>query len=58
MSDFWQRAFAYPFFLLLFALFVWSVAGALPAALVFGIGITLHLFGHLRNLAAFDHWLA
>ncbi len=50
MSDFWQRAFVYPFFLFLLALLVWAVAGALPAALFFGIGILLRLFLHLRNL--------
>lgn len=58
MSDFWQRAFAYPFLLFLFALFVWPIAGALPAALVFGIGISLLLLSHLRNLAAFEKWLS
>ncbi|HLY96705.1 MAG: phosphate regulon sensor histidine kinase PhoR, partial [Sideroxydans sp.] len=36
----------------------WAVAGALPAALLFGIGVLLRLFSHLRNLAAFDRWLA
>lgn len=58
MSDFWQRAFVYPFFLFLLALLVWAVAGALPAALFFGIGILLRLFMHLRNLDALDRWLA
>lgn len=57
MSDFWQRAFVYPFFLFLLALLVWAVAGALPAALFFGIGILLRLFLHLRNLDALDRWL-
>lgn len=58
MSDFWQRAFVYPFFLLLVTLLVWAVAGPLPAALFFGIGILLRVFFHLRNLEALDHWLA
>jgi two-component system phosphate regulon sensor histidine kinase PhoR len=58
VSDFWQRAFVYPFFLFLLALLVWAVAGALAAALFFAIGMSLRLFFHLRNLAAFDRWLA
>ncbi len=58
MSDFWQRALVYPFVLTLLALLLWAIAGALPAALFFGFGISLRLFSHLRNLAAFDRWLA
>lgn len=58
MSDFWQRAFVFPFLLLLFALLVWPIAGALPAALIFGIGMSLRLLSHLRNLAAFEKWLS
>ncbi len=57
MSDFWQRALVYPLSLFLFALLIWAVAGALPAALFFGIGALLRLFSHLRNLAAFERWL-
>ena len=57
MSDFWQRAFVYPFFLFLLALLVWAVAGALPAALFFGVCILLRLFLHLRTLDALDRWL-
>jgi len=58
VSDFWQRAFVYPFFLLLLSLLVWAVAGAMPAALFFGFGILIRLFFHLRNLAQLDHWLS
>ena len=58
MSDFWQRAFVYPLYLSLIALLVWVTAGALPAALVFGIGMSLRLYSHLRNLAAFRRWLS
>ena len=58
MSEFWQRAFAFPFFFALFSLFVWLVAGALPAALLFGTGMAIRVFFHLRNLAAFDRWLS
>ncbi|MBI5006696.1 MAG: phosphate regulon sensor histidine kinase PhoR [Nitrosomonadales bacterium] len=60
MNDFWQRAIVHPFFLFLFALvaLVWALVGALPAALFFGIGVSVRLYLHLRNLAAFDRWLA
>lgn len=58
MSDFWQRAFVYPLYLSLIALLVWVTAGALPAALFFGIGMSLRLYSHLRNLAAFRKWLS
>jgi len=58
VSDFWQRALVYPFFLFLLSLLVWAVAGALPAAVFFGFGILIRLFFHLRNLAQLDHWLS
>lgn len=58
MSDFWQRAFIYPFFLFLLALLVWASAGELPAALFFAAGMTLRWFFHLRHLAAFNKWLS
>ncbi|HLP98385.1 MAG TPA: phosphate regulon sensor histidine kinase PhoR [Sideroxyarcus sp.] len=59
MSDFWQRAIVHPFFLFLLVLvvLVWVLVGALPAALFFGIGVSVRLFLHLRNLAAFEYWL-
>lgn len=57
MSDFWQRTFFFPFFLLLFALLVWAIAGALPAVLVFAFGLALRLLHHLRNLADLLRWL-
>ncbi|MBI5889766.1 MAG: phosphate regulon sensor histidine kinase PhoR [Nitrosomonadales bacterium] len=58
MSDFWQRAFVFPLFLLVLSLLVWPIAGAFPAALVFGLGMSLRLLSHLRNLAAFERWLS
>ncbi len=58
MGDFWRRAFVYPFLLLLLSLMVYAAGGALPAALFFGIGMSLRLFSHLRNLAAFNRWLS
>ncbi|GAB4418011.1 MAG: phosphate regulon sensor histidine kinase PhoR [Sideroxydans sp.] len=57
MSDFWQRALVYPLTLLLFSLLLWPLAGALPAALLFGAGILWRGISHLRNLAALQRWL-
>ncbi len=58
MGNFWQRALVYPVYLFLIALLLWVTVGALPAALFFGIGMSLRLYSHLRNLAAFGKWLA
>jgi len=58
VSDFWQRALVYPLSLFILALLIWAVAGALPAALFFGVATLLRLFSHLRNLAAFERWLS
>lgn len=57
MSDFWQRALFYPFFLLLFSLLLWAIFGPLAAALVFAIGLAWRLVRHLRNLIALLRWL-
>ena len=57
MFDFWQRALIFPAALLLLSLLLWPIAGALPAALFFGLFLLVHLFLHLRQLAALDHWL-
>ncbi|MDP2761081.1 MAG: phosphate regulon sensor histidine kinase PhoR [Sideroxyarcus sp.] len=57
MIDLWQRAFSYPFFLLLFSLLLWAIFGPLAAALVFAGGLALRLLQHLRNLVALLRWL-
>ena len=57
MSDFWRRALVFPFSLFLLSLVVWLFSSALPAAVFFGVAMSLRLFFHLRNLAAFDKWL-
>ncbi len=58
MFDFWRRALVFPIVLLLFSLLLWTVMGALPAALFFGIFLLVRLIFHLRQLAALDYWLA
>jgi len=55
--DFWQRALLFPFFVLMGALLLWGIFGALPAALFFGITMFLRLIAHLRQLAALENWL-
>jgi two-component system phosphate regulon sensor histidine kinase PhoR len=56
--DYWRRAVVFPLALLLFALPLWTVAGALPAALFCVIFLLLRLVRHLRQLAALAYWLA
>ena len=58
MGDFWQRAFVYPLYLFLIALLVWVTAGALPAALFFGIGMSLRLSPICATLLPSDRWLS
>jgi two-component system phosphate regulon sensor histidine kinase PhoR len=57
VSDLWQRAFSYPFFLLLFSLLLWAIFGPLAAALVFAIGLGLRLLQYLYYLVALLRWL-
>ncbi|MDO8412558.1 MAG: phosphate regulon sensor protein PhoR, partial [Gallionellaceae bacterium] len=58
MFDFWRRALIFPCVSLILSLLLWAIAGALPAALFFGIFMLAHLLLHLRQLAALDYWLA
>lgn len=57
MSDFWQRAFIYQFFLLLAALLVWIIAGGVAAIVVIAAGMAWRVLYHLRNLADLMRWL-
>ncbi|MEW5904669.1 MAG: phosphate regulon sensor histidine kinase PhoR [Pseudomonadota bacterium] len=57
MSEFWQRAFFYQFFLFLAALMVWVIAGGLAAIVVVAIGMAWRVLYHLRNLADLMRWL-
>ena len=58
MFDFWRHALVFPFILLLLSLLLWAVAGALPAALFFGVFMLVRLAFYLYQLAALDYWLA
>ncbi len=57
MLGFWQRALIFPFLLTLASLLLWAVAGALPAAILFSLGLIGWIVVHLRRLAALDDWL-
>lgn len=58
MFDFLRRALVFPLVLLALSLLLWAIAGALPAALFFGVFLLVYLILHLRQLAALDYWLA
>lgn len=58
MSNFWRRALLFPFSIFLLSLVVWLVFSALAASLFFSVAMLFRLLFHLRNLAAFDKWLA
>ncbi len=57
MSDIWQRAFFYQFFLFLAALFVWIIAGGIAAIVLIAVGMAWRLLYHLRNVADLMRWL-
>lgn len=57
MFDVWRPALIFLFLTALLSLFLWAVAGALPAAIVFGIMLTQRWLFHIRNLVALGHWL-
>lgn len=56
MVDFWQRALIYPLTITLISLLIWSIFGALPAALFFGLAILLRLLFNLHRLGALEFW--
>jgi two-component system phosphate regulon sensor histidine kinase PhoR len=54
--DFWQRALIYPLTVLLVSLLIWSIFGALPAAIFFGCAILLRMLFNLHKLGALEFW--
>ncbi len=58
MVDFWQRALYFPLTVLLISLLIWSIFGALPAALFFGAVVFLRMLFNLRKLSALQYWSA
>ena len=57
MFEVWRRALTFLIFVLILTMFLWAVAGALPAAIAFGALIMLRWFFHVRNLVALGYWL-
>ena len=53
----WRNALTFLLFVVFLSLFLWAAAGALPAAIVFGVLLLLRWFFHVRNLVKLGHWL-
>lgn len=57
MFDVWRHALTFLLSISLFSLFLWAVAGALPAVILFAALLMLRWLYHVRNLVALGHWL-
>ena len=57
MFDVWRHALIFLLLLLILSLFLWAAAGALPAAIVFGVLLLLRWLSHVRNLVKLGYWL-
>ena len=57
MLEVWRNALTFLLFLVIFTLFLWAVAGSLPAAIVFGLFLLFRWFFHVRNLVKLGYWL-
>ena len=57
MFDVWRHALIFLLLLLILSLFLWAAAGALPAAIVFGVLLLLRWLSHMRNLVKLGYWL-
>jgi two-component system phosphate regulon sensor histidine kinase PhoR len=55
--DVWRHALTFLFFLSILSLFLWAVASALTAAIVFGALLMLRWLFHVRNLVKLGYWL-
>jgi two-component system phosphate regulon sensor histidine kinase PhoR len=55
--DVWRHALTFLLSISLFSLFLWAVAGALPAVILFAALLMLRWLYHVRNLVALGHWL-
>ncbi|WP_035384196.1 phosphate regulon sensor histidine kinase PhoR [Ferriphaselus sp. R-1] len=58
MTDFWQRVTLPIAGLLILALLLWAVFGAVAALLLFALALLVLYVLHLRQMAAFEFWLA
>jgi two-component system phosphate regulon sensor histidine kinase PhoR len=55
--DVWRQAITFIVFVIILTLFLWAAAGALPAAIVFGILLFLRWIFYVRNLVKLGYWL-
>jgi two-component system, OmpR family, phosphate regulon sensor histidine kinase PhoR len=53
----WRQALTFLIITSLLSMLIWSSAGPLPAAVVFGALLTLRWFFHVRNLVKLGYWL-
>jgi two-component system phosphate regulon sensor histidine kinase PhoR len=53
----WRHALTFLLFVILLSLILWAAAGALPAAIAFGLLLMLRWLFHVRNLVALGYWL-
>jgi len=58
VTEFWQRVLTPIAIMLAMALLAWPLLGALPAVLLFALMLLALYAFHLRQMAAFEHWLA
>lgn len=57
MFDVWRQALTFIVFVIILTLFLWAAAGALPAAIVFGVLMFLRWIFYVRNLVKLGYWL-
>lgn len=57
MFDVWRHALTFLFAVSMLSLFLWAVASALAAAIVFGALLMLRWLFHVRNLVKLGYWL-
>ena len=57
MFDVWRHALTFLLFVILLSLILWAAAGALPAAIAFGLLLMLRWLSHMRNLVKLGYWL-
>ena len=57
MVDLWRQALTFLILISVLSLFMWAVAGALPATIVFAGLILFRGFFHVRNLVKLGYWL-
>jgi two-component system phosphate regulon sensor histidine kinase PhoR len=55
--DVWRHALIFLFTSIILSLLLWAVAGAIPAAIFFGLLLTVRWLFHVRNLAKLGYWL-